>query len=68
MEQGTRYTLSVWVRLAAGESATPARLSVERHTDGTASYDQVVGNTTVSRRRVDEPDRRLHPRRRTGTS
>lgn len=47
-EQGVRYTLSVWVRLAAGEPDAQARLSVERRTDGTPSYDQVVGNTTVT--------------------
>lgn len=48
MEQGTRYTLSVWVRLAANETATQARLSVERRTAGVASYDQVVGDTNVT--------------------
>jgi len=48
MQLGTRYTISIWVRLAAGEAATQARLSVERRTAGTPSYDQVVGNTNVS--------------------
>ncbi|GAA2041723.1 endo-1,4-beta-xylanase [Polymorphospora rubra] len=48
VELGTRYTLSVWVRLAAGEPSTQARLSVERRTDGTPTYDQVVGNTAVT--------------------
>jgi len=46
--QGTRYTLSVWVRLAAGAASVPMRLSVERRTNGTPSYDQVVGDTTVT--------------------
>ena len=48
MDKGFRYTLSVWVRLAAGVGSTQARLSVERRTAGTPSYDQVVGNTNVS--------------------
>lgn len=48
MTKGTRYTLSVWVRLAPGESSASVRLSVERRTDGTPSYDQVVGDTTVT--------------------
>ncbi|GAA3465157.1 endo-1,4-beta-xylanase [Saccharothrix longispora] len=48
VDKGTRYELSVWVRLAAGEAATRARLSVERRTGGTPSYDQVVGATDVT--------------------
>jgi endo-1,4-beta-xylanase len=48
MDKGVRYTISVWVRLAAGSGASQARLSVERRTAGTPSYDQVVGNTNVS--------------------
>ena len=44
-EKGTAYTISAWVRLAAGSDN--ARLSVERRTDGVAAYDQVVGNTAV---------------------
>ncbi|OKI35290.1 hypothetical protein A6A25_24425 [Saccharothrix sp. CB00851] len=47
-QKGIRYDLSVWVRLAAGEAATQARLSVERRTAGTPSYDQVVGDTAVT--------------------
>ncbi|MFD1147719.1 endo-1,4-beta-xylanase [Saccharothrix hoggarensis] len=48
VRKGIRYDLSVWVRLAAGEAATQARLSVERRTAGTPSYDQVVGDTAVT--------------------
>ncbi|MBY8850883.1 acyltransferase domain-containing protein, partial [Saccharothrix sp. MB29] len=48
VDKGTRYELSVWVRLAAGEAAGQARLSVERRTGGTPSYDQVVGATDVT--------------------
>ncbi len=48
-EKGTAYTISAWVRLAAGSDN--ARLSVERRTDGVAAYDQVVGNTAVDSER-----------------
>lgn len=48
MEFGTQYTISVWMRLAAGAGSTEARLSVERRSGDTANYDQVVGNTPVS--------------------
>ncbi|MFI1990726.1 endo-1,4-beta-xylanase [Actinoplanes sp. NPDC020271] len=45
-EKGTAYTISAWVRLADGSDN--ARLSVERRTDGTATYETVVGNTAVT--------------------
>jgi endo-1,4-beta-xylanase len=48
IEKGTQYTVTAWVRLADGAAADSARLSVERRTAGTASYDQVAGNTAVS--------------------
>ncbi|WP_377271388.1 endo-1,4-beta-xylanase [Peterkaempfera sp. SMS 1(5)a] len=48
MQPGTSYTLSVWVRLAAGESSTPVRLSIERQFGGTASYDTVASNVTAT--------------------
>jgi endo-1,4-beta-xylanase len=48
MELGTQYTISVWMRLASGAGSAEARLSVERRSGETASYDQVVGNTAVS--------------------
>jgi endo-1,4-beta-xylanase len=48
MQKGTRYTLSVWVRLAAGEAATQARLSVERRLTTVSNFDQVVGNTNIT--------------------
>ena len=47
MQKGTRYTISVWTRMAANEATTPLRLSVERRWQGTPSYDQVIGNTNV---------------------
>ncbi|MEV4465254.1 endo-1,4-beta-xylanase [Micromonospora echinofusca] len=48
MVEGTRYTLTVWVRLAAGESPGQVRLSVQRDSGGTSAYDQVVGDTAVT--------------------
>jgi endo-1,4-beta-xylanase len=48
MQRGIRYTLSVWVRLAANEPAGQLRLSVERQLAGVANFDQVVGNTNVT--------------------
>ncbi|MEW2376104.1 endo-1,4-beta-xylanase [Micromonospora sp. NPDC047812] len=48
MVKGTRYTLTVWVRLAAGQSPGQVRLSVQRDSGGTSAYDQVVGDTAVT--------------------
>ncbi|WP_436521169.1 endo-1,4-beta-xylanase [Actinoplanes sp. HUAS TT8] len=45
-EKGTAYTISAWVRMADGSDN--ARLSVERRTGGTATYETVVGNTAVT--------------------
>ncbi|GAA2674574.1 endo-1,4-beta-xylanase [Actinoplanes palleronii] len=45
-EKGTSYTISAWVRMAEGSDN--ARLSVERRTAGTATYETVVGNTAVT--------------------
>jgi endo-1,4-beta-xylanase len=47
-DKGTQYTISAWVRLAADAAADSARISVERRSDGVASYDQVVGNSAVT--------------------
>src|SRR5690606_6339787 len=48
IELGTRYDLSVWVRMAAGEPPTDLRMSVERVSGGSPSYETVVGNTQVT--------------------
>jgi endo-1,4-beta-xylanase len=48
MEGGVRYTLTVWTRLAAGEPAGQLRMSVERRSQGTPSFETVVGNTNVT--------------------
>jgi endo-1,4-beta-xylanase len=48
MVEGTQYTLSVWVQLAAGETSTAMRLSMERQLSGVASYDTIVNSVTAS--------------------
>ena len=48
MEFGTRYDLSVWVRMAAGEPASDLRMSVERVSGDTQHFETVVGNTAVT--------------------
>jgi endo-1,4-beta-xylanase len=48
MEFGVTYTFSAWVRLAPGEPAGQLRMSVERRWQDQQSFDQVVGNTTVT--------------------
>lgn len=46
VQRGIRYTYVVWVRMATGSAQL--RLSVERRWQGTPSYEQVVGDTSVS--------------------
>ncbi len=48
LEFGTRYDLSVWVRMAAGEPASDLRMSVERVSGDSQHFETVVGNTTVT--------------------
>jgi len=48
MEFGVTYTFSAWVRLAPGEPTGQLRMSVERRWQDQQSFDQVVGNTTVT--------------------
>jgi endo-1,4-beta-xylanase len=48
MSKGKTYTFSVWLKLTPGEAPTQLRLSIERHTAGVTSFDQVVGNTPVT--------------------
>ena len=48
VDKGVRYDVSAWVRLAAGSAADSARISVQRTTGGTVSYDQVAGATAVT--------------------
>ncbi|MFN8074743.1 MAG: carbohydrate binding domain-containing protein [Kineosporiaceae bacterium] len=42
LRPGSTYYLAAWVRLAAGESATTANLSIQRTSGGTTSYEQVA--------------------------
>jgi endo-1,4-beta-xylanase len=48
MTRGFKYDISVWVKLAPGESATDVRVSIQRNLQGTANFDTVVGNTQVT--------------------
>jgi endo-1,4-beta-xylanase len=48
MTRGFRYDISVWVKLAPGESASDIRVSIQRSFQGANNYDTVVGNTSVT--------------------
>ena len=45
---GSRYRVSVWVKLAPGEPSTQLRVSLQRNIGTITSYHTVVGNTTVT--------------------
>jgi endo-1,4-beta-xylanase len=46
---GSRYNVSVWVKLAPGEPNTPMRVSLQRSiAGGPPSFNTVIGNTTVT--------------------
>ena len=45
---GSRYTVSVWVKLAPGEPNTQVRVSLQRSFGGTTTFHTVIGNTTVT--------------------
>ncbi|WP_424530342.1 endo-1,4-beta-xylanase [Sphaerisporangium viridialbum] len=48
MTKGSKYTLSIWVRLGPDTAAGELGLSVERRLAGTASYDRVVAPTAIT--------------------
>jgi endo-1,4-beta-xylanase len=48
MSNGSRYRVSVWVRLAAGEPSSSIRVTVERVLAGGTTYHTVIPNTTVT--------------------
>ncbi len=48
LSKGAKYTISVWVKLAAGEPETQLRLSLQRTYQGNTNYDTVVPNTAVT--------------------
>ena len=45
---GSRYQVSVWVRMAPGEPDTQIRVSLQRTFGGVTSFHTVVGNTLVT--------------------
>jgi endo-1,4-beta-xylanase len=45
---GSRYTVSVWVKLAPGESSSQIRVSLQRLLGTTTTFHTVIGNTTVT--------------------
>jgi endo-1,4-beta-xylanase len=45
---GSRYNVSVWVKLAPGEPSTQIRVSIQRSLGGTTNFNTVIGNTTVT--------------------
>ena len=45
---GSRYTVSVWVRLAPGEPNTEIRVSLQRTLGSTTTFHTVIGNTMVT--------------------
>ncbi len=48
MHKGSKYNISVWVKLAPGETPANLRVSIERRLQGTPNYDTVIGNTPVT--------------------
>ncbi|ETK32345.1 endo-1,4-beta-xylanase [Microbispora sp. ATCC PTA-5024] len=47
MAKGEKYTLSAWVRLGPDTPSGNLGLSIERHTNGTPSYERVAAPTAV---------------------
>lgn len=48
MQKDSKYNLSVWVRMAPGQSPATLRLSIQRTYQGTNNYETVVGNKEVT--------------------
>lgn len=48
MAKGSRYSVSVWAKLAAGAPASSLRVSIERRLAAQVDYDQVVADTPVT--------------------
>jgi endo-1,4-beta-xylanase len=46
--KGKTYTFSLWLKLAPGEAPAQLRFSIERRSQGTPSFETVVGNQTVT--------------------
>jgi endo-1,4-beta-xylanase len=45
---GSRYIVSVWVKLAPGEADSQIRVSLQRTLGSTTTFHTVIGNTTVT--------------------
>src|SRR5216683_4061895 len=48
MCNGSRYRLSLWAKLAAGEPDAQLRLSLQRSLRGTVNFNALTGNTIVT--------------------
>jgi endo-1,4-beta-xylanase len=48
MCNGSRYSVSVWAKLAPGQPDTQLRVSIQRTLGGTTNFNTVIGNTTVT--------------------
>jgi endo-1,4-beta-xylanase len=48
MQKGSKYNISVWVKLAPGAAASDLRVSIQRDFQGTSNFDTVIGNTAVT--------------------
>jgi uncharacterized repeat protein (TIGR01451 family) len=48
MYNGSRYRISVWVKLAPGEAPVNVMVSLQRNLDSTTTFHNVVGGTTVT--------------------
>ncbi len=48
LSKGSKYTFSVWVKLAPGQAPSSLKLSMERGSGGTTSYDPIVGDSPVT--------------------
>jgi endo-1,4-beta-xylanase len=48
MFNGSRYNVSLWVKMAPGAENEQLRISLDRHLGSTETFHQVVGNTTVT--------------------
>jgi endo-1,4-beta-xylanase len=48
MFNGSRYVISLWAKLAPGETSSQLRVSLQRNIGSTTTFHTAVGNTTVT--------------------
>ena len=48
LTKGSKYNISVWAKLAAGEPETQLRVSIQRTYQGTTNYTTIIPNTAVT--------------------